>query len=343
MEENRKLEERVRTLEAQLAQLLEGFEALADRHENLRDRLLTLSIATQPHPRFPFFTWYITRDISDENRAQLQFVLGRLSERIDGVPPMSEFRLTKIPGIPEQVLYGDGPPSIEEINTAVKWVTGMKHDVLVHEMFQALYGQGMHQSLCHFYLGDEPDVALASDIDINAATLSDSESKAVLVANASAHSEDQSQWSLDHAEIKRELSTLREAIRSLSLGKATRPEFAFDDWLVKNNVFKERRLYLELVLSALEERLAGRAFTVRRSVPGIVDDWLYKRETPTFDEARTLLMLALDTKDAGTIDELFQALAAQGDRHELIAWWTEASTRAPGAPRSPRSPDEPLR
>ena len=314
---NRKLEERVRTLETRLARLLEQFGALADSHQSLRDRLLTLSIATQPHPRFPFFTWYITRDISDETRAQLQFVLGRLSDRIAGVAPMPEFATKRVPGIPEEVLYGDGPPEIEEINTAVKWVTGMKHDSLVHEMFLALRGQGMHETLCRLYLGARSGVDLESNNDVNSATPADRESK----TNASADSGEQNHWRHDYAEVKRELSTLREAIRGLSLGKETRPEFAFDDWLVKNNVFKERRVYLELVLGALDERLTGRPFTVRQSVPGIVDDWLYKHGAPTFDEARNLLMLALDTKNGSTIDELFQALAAQGDQRELIAWW----------------------
>jgi len=96
--------------------------------------------------------------------------------------------------------------------------------------------------------------------------------------------------------------------------------------LVKNDVFSERRTRLELVLGVLEDRLAARPFAFRKPVPGIPDDRLYEQAPPTRDEAQQLLMLALDTESAVIIDELFQALHAQGRNRDLVSWWSLQAT-----------------
>lgn len=128
------------------------------------------------------------------------------------------------------------------------------------------------------------------------------------------------------AQLRQRVAVLEEALQFLAYCKQTEPSFAFYDWLVKNQVFDEHRARLELVLGVLEDRLASRPFTFQRTVSGISDDQLYQHTRPTSDHARTLLMLALETRNTHTIDELFQALASQGRNRELVAWWLAEQT-----------------
>lgn len=118
-----------------------------------------------------------------------------------------------------------------------------------------------------------------------------------------------------------ELGRLKEAVQFLVYCKTTDPAFAYYNWLVKYDVFDRKRAILEHVLGVLDSRLAGRPLGLHKSIPGIANDQLYRSEPPTRENVRQLLMLALDTSNADTIDELLRAMSTQTPDRPLVRWW----------------------
>jgi hypothetical protein len=151
LNDNQALEARIRALENQVKALETQLEALAGNHEQLAQRLLRLSLATQPHPRFPYWTWYIRHHLPEHDRERLETVLMLLCARVDKLE-LPEALHKPIPGIAHEVLYGPSPLRVEDISAAVKYITGLKHESQIVELFEAIQGQGMFQSLCTFYL-----------------------------------------------------------------------------------------------------------------------------------------------------------------------------------------------
>lgn len=127
----------------------------------------------------------------------------------------------------------------------------------------------------------------------------------------------------EFARLANRVNTLEQAVEYLVHCKVTDPEMAFFNWMVANRVFRDRRLRLELVLSALDDRLHGRPFRFKKSVSGIPDEKLYADAPPNHEEALQLLMQTLDVKHPQVIEEMFRAQASQGALERLVAWWSE--------------------
>ena len=126
-------------------------------------------------------------------------------------------------------------------------------------------------------------------------------------------------------ELEEEIATLKETVQYLALCKQGDERFRYFDWLVKNGVVGDKQVRFHVVLMTLDLRLAGRAGAVEeRPVPGVSSELLYKEEPPTYREAREVLMQVLDTQNDDVVDELFQALMAQGMHRELVALWQRA-------------------
>lgn len=119
--------------------------------------------------------------------------------------------------------------------------------------------------------------------------------------------------------LEEEVAALKEAIQYLAFSKIADGRFSFFDWLVKNDVFGERRTRLDRVLVILGSRLDGEPVRKKVPIPDISLDLLYKDGVPTFMEARTLLMQALGVEAEIVVDELFDAFSRQGIQEQLVA------------------------
>lgn len=150
-------------LEQRIADLESKLEALAEQHYWLGQRLLHLSLATLPEPRFPFWTYYIRSHMPEETRQGLGMLVALLTFRANGEPIPDPLR-KDIEGVPHELLNSSEPLTAENISTAVKAVTGILHESEVVELFEAMKGQGIHVELCDFYLANHPPL-LSSQVD----------------------------------------------------------------------------------------------------------------------------------------------------------------------------------
>ncbi|MDQ0416544.1 hypothetical protein J2Z48_000711 [Croceifilum oryzae] len=120
--------------------------------------------------------------------------------------------------------------------------------------------------------------------------------------------------------LKEEVAQLREMVEFLSFSKVTNEKYAFWDWCVQNNIFGDTRTRLGIVKSVLVDRLTGKEpLFVKKNIPGVSMDILYSKNPPTYQEAKQLLMEALDTRNEETVEELFRALHRQGIFQDLTA------------------------
>lgn len=147
----------VRELEQRIADLESRLESLTEQHGELSERLLRLSLATVPEPRFPFWTWYIRSHMSEKTRTRLQQLLLLLSFRAEGEPIPDPFR-KDIEGVPHELLNSSEPLTADEISVAVKAVTGIQNEARVVEMFEALKDQSIQVELCDLYLARYADI-----------------------------------------------------------------------------------------------------------------------------------------------------------------------------------------
>ena len=123
--------------------------------------------------------------------------------------------------------------------------------------------------------------------------------------------------------LRQEVGALREAVQLLAYCKQVDASYAFFDWLVKNDVFDDKRTRLTKVLSVLNRRLDGEDPGPVRALAGVSTERLYERGRPSYEVARSLLAQAVD-KHENTVEELFAAFAAQGIQDELVALWRAA-------------------
>ncbi|SDZ16120.1 hypothetical protein [Thermoactinomyces sp. DSM 45892] len=118
--------------------------------------------------------------------------------------------------------------------------------------------------------------------------------------------------------LKEEVAQLREMVEFLSFSKVTNEKYAFWDWCVQHNIFGDTRTRLGIVKSVLTNRLTGQE-TLKKNIPGVSMDVLYSPSPPSYQEAKKLLMEAIDTQNEETIEELFRALHNQGIFQDLTA------------------------
>lgn len=152
----------VRELEERIADLESRLESLTEQHIELSERLLRLSLATVPEPRFPFWTWYIRSHMPEQTRNKLQQLLLLLSFRAEGETIPDPFR-KDIEGVPHELLNSPEPLTAEEISIAVKAVTGIHNEARVAEMFEALKGQSIQADLCDLYLASYTEIELSHE------------------------------------------------------------------------------------------------------------------------------------------------------------------------------------
>lgn len=119
--------------------------------------------------------------------------------------------------------------------------------------------------------------------------------------------------------LEEEIQELKEAIQYLAYCKETDEKYAFFDWIVRNSAFNEKRARLDLVLTTLGDRLEGMQPAVTKELAGVSSELLYKEVAPSYDEAKQLLMEALEVKADTIVDELFDALQKQGIHSNLAA------------------------
>ncbi len=114
-----------------------------------------------------------------------------------------------------------------------------------------------------------------------------------------------------------ELQMLKDAVRYLAHCKVTADEYMFYDWVVKNEVFGNKRIRLDRTLLILGTRLAGEEIMKQQEIPGVPGELLYKDGPPTYDDAKVVLMAALDVNAEAIVDGLFEALRLQGIHKQL--------------------------
>lgn len=128
------------------------------------------------------------------------------------------------------------------------------------------------------------------------------------------------------AKLTAELQILKDAVRYLAYCKQTADEYLFFDWVVKNEIFGEKRTRLDHTLLILGARLAGEEFTKQPEIPGIPTELLYSEQPPTYEEATALLMAALEVEAKSIVDDLLKALRQQGMHKSLVALVPERPT-----------------
>ena len=119
-------------------------------------------------------------------------------------------------------------------------------------------------------------------------------------------------------QMKEEIGRLKEAIRFLAFAKTTDQEFAFFDWLVKNDIFDERRTRLDFVLAVLDARAHGEPLLPQRDIPGVSAARLYQTEAPSYDDAVFLLGQA-SSCPPHIVEALIDAFEQQGVRDWIVA------------------------
>jgi len=140
-----------RTLEARIEELERKVEALTEHCAELKDRLRLMAVAKVSEPRFPFFNWQLFHGSSLEDQGKMFCVLTALDDRVTGRDTPPEFR-KEIEGVPNEVLYGDQPLTVEDAANAIKTITGLVHDGALFDLVEAIHGQGMVRNLCPFLL-----------------------------------------------------------------------------------------------------------------------------------------------------------------------------------------------
>jgi hypothetical protein len=117
--------------------------------------------------------------------------------------------------------------------------------------------------------------------------------------------------------LEEEIRHLREAVQFLAHSKQQNKKYAFFDWLVINQIFGTKRARLDGVLMILDARLNGERLPRKKRIPGTTHALLYREGAPTYEEAKQLLMEALEVKNDTIVDELLDALKKQGIHKKL--------------------------
>ncbi len=126
-------------------------------------------------------------------------------------------------------------------------------------------------------------------------------------------------------QMKEEIGRLKEAVRFLAFAKKTDQEYAFFDWLVKNDVFDEKRTRLDFVLAVLDARAHDEPPLPQREIPGVATARLYQTGAPGHDDA-VLLLGQASSCPPHAVEALIDAFEHQGLRDWLVALRRAAMT-----------------
>jgi predicted transcriptional regulator len=118
--------------------------ALERRIEELEDRVLRLAICKVPDPRYPFFDWQVASLRSEEEHTWAQWLAVVFEERAEGTEPKAPGRWPS-DRLDRRVLE-PGTPTWPEIELAFEQLFDWRPHA-VHEMFRAMFGQGMLEHL----------------------------------------------------------------------------------------------------------------------------------------------------------------------------------------------------
>lgn len=129
------------------AELEAEVQRLQERVEHLSAVIQRLAVCKQADERYPYWNWLVERNVTEQQRVQLEHVLGILDYRRAKEPVPAAFR-KEIAGLDSEQLYRNEPPSYREAAEYLRVVMGTKQGGFVPSLLQALLGQQKMQSLC---------------------------------------------------------------------------------------------------------------------------------------------------------------------------------------------------
>lgn len=150
-------------------QLLDRLELLEGKIESLRQTIIRLAVSSLPNPEYPYWYMIVALGISEEKKADLEFVLFMLTDRLSGTKIIvnqnddvtdemftSEDRiitLSKASRFPD-TLVRNAPPEWEESISIVSSVLEIPYEETVKRILLAMREQGMFEQLINYLFNE---------------------------------------------------------------------------------------------------------------------------------------------------------------------------------------------
>ena len=117
----------------------------------LSDYILRLSICKFTNPKYPYYDFIVSAQISPEKQVEIGLFFLLLSDKFEGKTMQEPFR--KIKDYPtEDFLFSNKPLKYKDVNEELSKILGATSDELSLELIKDLKNQGFHVELCEYLL-----------------------------------------------------------------------------------------------------------------------------------------------------------------------------------------------
>ncbi len=139
-------------LEQKVNELEQIIKAIDEKVEHLQSIVQRLSICKLEDPRYPYYNWTVSMNISEEKKCLAETVLAILATRLSG-QKVSDFK-KEIEGIPSEMLYKDDMPNYKDAEIMLMTVLKLNHKGHIPLLLKKIYAEGRFEKICEYLLDE---------------------------------------------------------------------------------------------------------------------------------------------------------------------------------------------
>jgi hypothetical protein len=144
------LEHKLEELQKIIFQQQEKIDEMQNKINELSDYILRLSVCKVTNPKYPYYDFIVSYQISPEKQDKIDLLFILLSDKFNGKKIQERFR--KIKDYPTDFLFSNEPLKYKDVKEALAKILGAISDEVPLMLIKNLRDQGFHVALCDYLL-----------------------------------------------------------------------------------------------------------------------------------------------------------------------------------------------